>query len=370
MTRVTLLTTSLGFGGADAQIAQCATALRKRGWEMSVVSLVAPTAFTAELSAAGVPVRSLDMRPGRVARQDVFRLIRYLRELRPQILHSHMFHANLAARAIRLLCPVPIVISHLHSVAESSRENPDVRLRDRVYRFTDPLSDLVIAVSREVAERHLGQRAVRAGKLRVIPNCVDTSRYRPDGELRERTRRALAIGPRFAWLAAGRLMWKKDYMSLLRAFPAGDEAVLLLAGEGPDGERLRQLAAELSVNVQFLGVRDDMPALMNAADGFVHSSLVEGLPLVLLEAAASGLPAVATAAGGARECIAEGETGFVVPCSDGAALRAGMERLSSLPAAERVRMGEAARRRAHAKFGVETVIIEWERTYRELLGWA
>ena len=369
MTRVALLTTSLARGGAESQIVQCAIALRRRGWETAVVSLLDPAALAGELASENVPVHSLGMRPGHADPRGLLRLMGFLRVFRPQILHSHMFHANLAARLVRLFCPVPVVISTLHSVAESSRETKGVRLRDFAYRLTDPLADMVTAVSEAVADRHRSHGAVRAAKLRVIPNGVDTSRYRPDPARRERARRELGIEERFVWLAAGRLLWKKDYASLLRAFARRPDEVLLLAGEGPEGDRLRQQARELGVDsrARFLGTREDLPALMNAADGFVLSSVVEGLPMVLLEAAASGVPAVATDAGGVRECVADGETGFVVPRSDCDALAAAMSRLASLPAQTRARMATAARARAVERFDIDRVVGEWERTYRELL---
>jgi glycosyltransferase involved in cell wall biosynthesis len=369
MTRVALLTTSLARGGAESQVVQCAIGLRRRGWETAVVSLLDPAAFAGELASEGVPVHSLAMRPGHANPRGLIRLIGLLRVFRPQILHSHMFHANMAARVVRLFSPVPVVISTLHSVAESSRETAGVQLRDLAYRLTDPLADMVTAVSEAVADRHRSSGAVRAAKLRVIPNGVDTSRYHPDQAHRENTRRELGIEERFVWLAAGRLLWKKDYGSLLRAFARQPDAVLLIAGEGPEGDRLRHQARELAMEarVRFLGAREDLPALMNAADGFVLSSVVEGLPMVLLEAAASGAPAVATDAGGVRECVADGETGFVVPRSDCDALAAAMSRLALLPAEARARMGKAARARAVERFDMDRVVAEWERTYRELL---
>jgi len=367
MTRVALLSTSLARGGAESQIAQCAIALRRRGWETAVVSLLDPAAFAAELALEGVPVHCLAMRPGHADPRGLVRLIGFLRVFRPQILHSHMFHANMAARVVRLFCPVPVVISTLHSIAESSRETAGVELRDFAYRLTDPLADVVTAVSQSVADRHRSSGAARAAKLRVIPNGVDTSRYRPDQARRESARRELGIEERFVWLAAGRLLWKKDYASLLRALARQPDAVLLIAGEGPEGDRLRRQARELAVDARFLGAREDLPALMNAADGFVLSSVVEGLPMVLLEAAASGVPAVATDAGGVRECVADGETGFVVPRSECDALAAAMSRLALLPAGTRAHMATAARAWAVERFDMDTVVAEWERLYRELL---
>jgi glycosyltransferase involved in cell wall biosynthesis len=367
MTRVALLTTALARAGAESQVVQCAISLRRRGWETAVVSLLDPTAFVDELAAEGVPVHSLRMQSGRPDPRGLLRLVGFLRAFRPQILHSHMFHANLAARAVRLFCPVPVVISTLHSIAESSRETTSVRLRDWAYRLSNPMADMVTAVSQAVADRHRESGAAPAAKLRVIPNGVDTGRYRPEPARRESARRELGVEGRLVWLAAGRLLWKKDYPSMLRAFARQTAAVLLIAGEGPEEDRLRYLARELALDARFLGTRNDLPALMNAADGFVLSSVVEGLPMVLLEAAASGLPAVSTDAGGGRECVVDGETGFVVPRSDFAALAAAMSRLALLPADARARMAHAARARAMECFAIEAVVAEWEHTYRQLL---
>jgi len=288
---------------------------------------------------------------------------------RPQILHSHMFHANLAARLVRLFCPVPVVISTLHSVAESSRETKGVRLRDFAYRLTDPLADMVTAVSEAVADRHRSHGAVRAAKLRVIPNGVDTSRYRPDPARRERARRELGIEERFVWLAAGRLLWKKDYASLLRAFARRPDEVLLLAGEGPEGDRLRQQARELGVDsrARFLGTREDLPALMNAADGFVLSSMFEGMPLVLLEAGASGLPIVATRVGGNAEVLPPEQRGWLVPPQKPAALARGMLRVLTMTEEERRATGVAARNFVLAHYLMDSVLDRWEDLYRRLL---
>ena len=103
--RVVLLTTNLARGGAEGQVAQLACALRGRGWTVSVVSLLQPSAFEGELAATGVGVFSLRMQPGIPNPLALLRLASILRKLRPQILHAHLFHANILARAIRLICP-------------------------------------------------------------------------------------------------------------------------------------------------------------------------------------------------------------------------------------------------------------------------
>jgi glycosyltransferase involved in cell wall biosynthesis len=362
--RVVLLTTGLEPGGAETQVAQLACGLPRLGWAPAVVSLLPPRAFERELAEAGVPVFSLGMRRGAADPRGLARLALILRRLRPWVLHSHMFHANVMARVARLFCPAPVLISTLHSAAESGASG-GVRVRDSAYRVTDCLSDAVVAVSEAAAERHAAAGAVRRGKLRVIRNGVDLARFRPDPERRARARAELGVGDAFVWLAAGRLIWKKDFATLLEAFAHVGSGVLLIAGDGPQEADLKAMGS----GARFLGRREDMPALMNAADAFVLSSVVEGLPLVLLEAAASGLPAAATDAGGVREAVADGETGFVTPAGDAAALAAAMSRLAALPEAARERMGQAARAAAGTRFDCNRIAAEWERLYRELLPW-
>ncbi len=358
MTRVVLLTTNLARGGAEIQVAQLALELRERGWEVSVVSLVQPTALESDLREGGVPVFWAP--PAK--------LLPLLLKLRPQILHAHLFHANIAARMVRMLLPVPVVISTIHSLAESSRRTGRVRGRDWLYRLTDPLADQVVCVSQAAARRHLSAHAVSATRLRVIPNGIHTARFRPDPSRREATRAALGLDSEFVWLAAGRLMWKKNYPLMLEAAAQQpDDATLLIAGEGPDEADLKRQAAARGVRARFLGARDDLPVLMNAADALVLSSAVEGLPMVLLEAAASGLPQVAVDVGGVAEALVDGRTGYVVPPADPNALAAAMTRLAALPVLERAEMGLNAREHVLANFDLRGVAARWEQLYEDLL---
>lgn len=362
---VVLLTTNLARGGAETQVALLAESLAARGWTVHVVSLLEPSAFQDSLARAGVSLHSLGMSPGIPDPRAVARLSALLRRIRPAVLHCHMFHANLLGRLARLAFPIPRVISTLHSLAESSRQSPDLSRRDRLYRLTDPLADLTVAVCRAAATRHAGARAVSPAKLRVIPNGVDTARFRPDDAQRESARRALGLSDEFVWLAAGRLMWKKDYPTMIRATARRTGRRLFIAGAGPQEAELRALSAELNADVSFLGLRADLPDLMNAADALVLSSTIEGLPMVLLEAAASGLPCVSTTAGGAGEVIIDTQTGFLAPCGDPASLAACMARMETLSSAERLAMGRAARALALERFDIAAVTSQWEKLYLE-----
>ncbi len=173
---------------------------------MSTSSLwSSPSAFEEELGAAGVPLHF----------NGVVRLPFVIRRLRPQILHCHMFHANIAGRLLRLIMPFRGVICTLHSVAESGRGSDRIRLRDALYRITDRLANITTAVSQAVADRHQQSRAVR--QARVIPNGVDTTRFRPDPAARARLRNKLDLKDEFVWIAAGRLMWEEELSRFARS---------------------------------------------------------------------------------------------------------------------------------------------------------
>ncbi len=364
---VLLLCTHLAMGGAESQVALLARHLHQRGWPVTVASLRTPTAFAGQLQAEGIAVHCLEMTPGRSNVIGLFRFARLLRTLRPAIVHAHLFHANLLARLARLLCPVAVVISTIHSLAESSQHSAGIRWRDALYRITDWYSDATVCVSEAVAARHLQAHAISRRKSHVILNAADPQRFHPGPSLRESTRTALGLGAAFTFLAVGRLMWKKDYPTLFRAMARSPQATLLVAGDGPQRGELEDLAAELSLDVRFLGARDDVPALMQAADAFVLSSVVEGLPVVLLEAALCGLPCIATDVGGVRETLCPAAHAYLTPHSNPDALAANMHRLMALPATERASLGEAARADALTRFSVQEITTQWEQLYAALL---
>ena len=201
----------------------------------------------------------------------------------------------------------------------------------------------------------------------MIPNGVRLETLVVPAETRARVRRELEIHDEFAWLTAGRLMWKKDHATMLQAMARQPAGILFIAGEGPLEKELRAQAETLGARVRFLGLREDIPDLMSACDGFVMSSVVEGLPMALIEAAMAGLPAVATDAGGVREVIRDGETGFVVPARDAEVLGEAMRRLAGMPAEARGEMGSTARRNAIERFSLSEAATRSEALYRTCL---
>ena len=148
-----------------------------------------------------------------------------------------------------------------------------------------------------------------------------------------------------------------------------EPARLVIAGHGPDAAELHRLAAELGLErrVRFLSFEADVRRWMRAADGFVLTSRWEGLPMALLEAAACGVPIVATDVPGTREAVIDGETGRLTSAGDVPALREAMAGMMLLGPAERQAMGERARRMVLEKFSLEQVLQRWEDLYESLL---
>jgi glycosyltransferase involved in cell wall biosynthesis len=279
-----------------------------------------------------------------------------------------MVHANLMARALRLVAPVPALVSTIHNIYEGGP------LWMAGYRYSNGLVDQMTIVSQAAADRFIRERIVPAELLRVAPNGVDTEGIlRVPAGARASVRGALGLDSQLVWLAVGRFEVAKDYPNMLRAFALvrrdRPTATLLLVGRGSLQPETEALVRELGLNeaVRFLGVRDDVPAVMAAADAYVMSSAWEGMPMVLLEAAAAGLPIVATEVGGNREVILEGESGFLVPPRDENALAAAMLRLDALPEAERRAMGHRGQEHIRRHYGLARVADRWEELYREVL---
>lgn len=362
--RVAFVITSTGVGGAESQVFELARSFRARGWGVGIVSMLPMHEQFLPLARSGVRLASLDMTSGVPDPRALVRLVRILRGWHPDVVHGHMVHAILLTRVARLLTPVPRLVSTMHN----QEQGPQWRYY--AYRLTNRLADVTTTVStlalRETVRRH----GAPQGGIIVVPNGIRMDPYQTDAGLRDDTRASLALGHSFTWLTVGRLTEAKRHTDLLAAIRVvrrrAPDVRLLIAGGGPLQAALETEVSEggLTPNVSLLGLRRDVPALMQAADAFVMSSAWEGLPMVLLEASASALPIVATDVGGSRDVVDDGRTGFLSPPRQPASLAEAMLRLMALPSEEREAMGREARRTASEVFALDGVVDRWEALYR------
>ncbi|MGB5806694.1 glycosyltransferase [Castellaniella sp.] len=359
--RVLLVVTGLQLGGAERQVVDLADRLAARGHAVAIAYLTGDAAVrpgaAVELYPLGFSKTPLGVLRG------CWRLRRLIRAWRPDVVHSHMVHANLVARVVRLTVTMRRLICTAHSPAEGGRA---VML---AYRVTDRLADLSTHVSRDAVQAFERAGAVPRGRMLPVLNGIDVRVFSAAPDLREQARRRVGppLGARLL-LSVGRLAEEKNHAGLLRAFarlaPQYPDVRLWVVGDGPLRDALLRQRAALGLNdrVAFLGVRQDVPDLMRAADVFVLPSRFEGFGLVVAEAMACGTPVVATDAGGVAEVL-EG-AGILVPVGDDAALARGLAEAFAMDPGRRAAMTAAARRRAEHDLDIERVVAVWLKLYQ------
>jgi glycosyltransferase involved in cell wall biosynthesis len=292
------------------------------------------------------------------------RTVQHLRRNHYTIVHTHNSITGAIGRMAARIARVPLVIHtthgfHFHENMSRLQSLPWVEAERRLARMCDVL---LCQNREEVGLIHRFGLQPRQGVYHV-GNGIDLKQFAP--------RTGMPSNERPTLLCVGRLEGVKNHPMLFKALAAlrGRGPVLLrLVGEGPlDAEYKEQLRREgLADDVEFLGYRYDIPELTAAADVVVLTSLKEGIPRALMQAAAVGVPVVATDVKGTREVVVDGETGFLVPLDDVDAL---VDRLGALLASETLRreMGAAAVSHARAQFDEDRVAERLARIYRMAL---
>jgi glycosyltransferase involved in cell wall biosynthesis len=303
-------------------------------------------------------------------------LTRVMRAYRPQIVHTHTAKAGVVGRlaAVVAVRPRPIIVHTYHGHVLEGYFGP---LVSGVYRFVErrlaAVSDCLIGVSRATVDDLVRLRVAKPDRFRVVPLGLDLDRFmRPDRQAAGALRARHGIGPDDVLVAfVGRLVPIKRADLVLRAIAAARQETaavrLIVVGDGPERTRLESLADELQLGdaVRFLGYLDDSSVAAAAADLAILASDNEGTPVALIEAAAAGRPAVATAVGGVPEVVVPG-AGLLAPAGDHAALAAAVVRLAS-DGDLRAQMGTRAREHVRRTFTIERLLRDVEALYDELL---
>ena len=372
--RIVTVLISLGIGGAEKQALAVQERMAGRGHAAAVLVL---RPRVPDQWATSLPTFHLGMRKSPLSfLPALLRARRFLREFRPDLMHSHSYHANIFARLLRIVAPSIPVVSTVHNVYEGGR------LRMLSYRLTDPLSRRTVAVSQAAWERFVRLKAIPARKSLVVHNGIDLAEFSPDADRRAATRSSMNAGTRFVWFTAARFVPAKDFPNLIEAFRQVlmefSDAELWIAGAPPDAKVIRHadgttsfvwltaMTSGVGDHVRWLGLRRDIPALLDAADAFVLGSAWEGMPLALGEAMAMEKPVVATDAGGVPELV--GGAGVVVPARNREALAAAMLAMMRKSREDRALLGRATRQRIELHFNLDTAVDAWETLYRQLTG--
>lgn len=310
----------LGVGGLERLVAELSLRLDKNLFEVSTCSLVDEGHFAEVLRERGIEVNLMRQNPQRFDPRDPWRLSRFFKEQKIDIVHSHsgtLFMCVAAAKLART--PVVVYTDHGRPVVEPRKRIIEESIASR-------FSDRIVAVSPELKEHLVKVVHFPAKKIDVILNGVNTETFAPRGKP-ERLMNEFKIGTDTKIVGTiGRLRKIKDQQTLIRAFGIIKDKIpnsrLFLVGDGPLKDELSKLASNIDSQgrIVLAGVRDDIPDWLNLFDVFVLSSLSEGTSVSLLEAMASGTAPVVTAVGGNVSIVDNEITGILVPSQNPQAL--------------------------------------------------
>jgi glycosyltransferase involved in cell wall biosynthesis len=356
---------SFGLGGQERVALDLAREQRARGHRVLAISLAAPPdgPIAEHFRSARVKTETIPKGNGVDPTLPV-RLASCLVGAQVDVVHTHNPHALIYGAPAANLARVATVHTK-HGV------NPDQGRRLLLRRIASSLVDACVAVTPALERVAREQRECDPNLLRVISNGIDVKRFSPDPEARRSVRAELGI-PENAWVAGtvGRLAPEKDQALFVRGMaPLLDERrQLVVVGDGPERETLRAAigATWRERLCHMVGMRPDVERLLAAFDVFVLTSRTEGLPLVLLEAMATGLPVVATAVGGIPDLIEQEVTGYLVPPGDEGELVRRLVWLATNPEAG-LRVGATARQAALRRYSLEQMAEGYETLYAEVI---
>jgi len=360
---------SLKTGGAEVDLlAKSRVLVQAHGYDITIGCLLKRGELAAQAEAAGIRVLGPLMR-GKFDARVIPRLVRFMRDGRYNVVHTHMFASNFLGRLAAVLVRVPVVVSTVQLIAD--REAWWEILVDRLLQYR---AETMIASSQAVRQSFI-QRGIRPAKIAVIYNSVDFARF--DAVDREAARRAArqAFGwdnDHFVVGTVARLERIKGIDRLVDAAKAVAEAIpqarFLVVGDGPQREdllsRVRRL--ELGERCIFTGLRSDVPQILPAFDLFVLPSLSEALGIAAIEALASGVPVVASRVGGVPEVVIHGETGLLVPPGDATQLAQAILYMAANPI-EAKQWAERGQKRVRRMFDVNKLADAQARLYQHFL---
>lgn len=323
----------------------------------------------------GIPVEALNMKPGVPNPLAIFQLTRKINALKPDLVHTWMYHANLIGGISARLAGVPAVTWAIHHSNLSSKQNKRSTLA--VVRVCSWLSRHIpnrIICCSEVARYIHTKVGYPNEKFFVIPNGINLEHFTPDVSAHDLVRAELGLSEDTALIGLfARFDSQKNHKGFIRAaglLHAQRPTVhFILAGRdiGTNNSDLVRWMKEAGVHnvCHLLGQRDDIPRLMTALDISTSSSWGEAFPNVVAEAMACCVPCVVTDVGDSAYIV--GDTGLVVPPGDDAALADAWNTLLALPDEKRELLGGRARERVAGNFELSKIVKQYEVFYDELV---
>ena len=374
MTRIMHLITTLGPAGAETMLCRMVHAMDRSRFESEIVSLTGILDLAEGMQGIGVRVRTLGMRKAVPNPLLVMRLAKWIRESRPDVIHTWMYHANLVgALAGRLVGDVPVVWGIHHSVLDRRVDKRRTMLVNRACAWLSRKFPARIVCCSEASLQLHKKLGYAPDKLEVIPNGFDLEHLRPDPGARRALREELGIPADSLVIGmAARLHPHKDHRNFIRAatrlLAQMPDIHFVLCGLNITWENAQLAgwinAAGIRSHCHLLGVRQDVPRLFAGMDIATTTSYSEAFPIVIGEAMACGTPCVVTDVGDSALIV--DQTGIVVPPEDSHALAEAWRRLIRAGPQMRRGLGMAARHRIELLFSLPAVVERYQSIYEEV----
>ena len=287
------------------------------------------------------------------------------RKIKPDIIHSHRYKENILAALIAGFCGSPGLVATQHGRTEGNKRAFNKIIVNRLNRsclrwiFTES-----VAVSKDTADYLLETCGLKQGKLSIIPNGIKLPKPAQQPG-RGETARPFIIG------SAGRLFPVKRFDTFIeiarQVCQAKTHACFVIAGEGPEKEKLESLIARygLGAKVRLLGHVEDMQAFYNSLDLYINTSMHEGTPMSILEAMASGLPVIVFDVAGLKEIITTGSDGFAIPEGDNSLFASRIIEMLDQPDFLET-LGEKARKKIINRYSTERMVEGYLRLYNRM----
>lgn len=346
MKRILHVIATMPVGGAENVLLTTLRRLDPQQYQSVVCCIQDKGVLGAEVEKLGIKLIELHkLQKGGWDSSIISDLVSVIQDEKIDLVHGHLYHANLYARFAAKQAEVPSVITVHNTYAKRKWH------RQLLNWYLARVTAKIIAVSDSIRDDVIRFDRVAPEKVVTILNGIDTERSQSQlgkGEARERLQ--LPVSAKVL-VTIGRLVEQKGHTILLQALQqlrqqGGEEIYAVLVGDGPWRQRLQGQAQALGLeqNIRFLGTRTDIGDILRAADLYVMPSLWEGLGLALLEGMAAGLPVLASRVGGMVEVLGEGQYGYLVPANDVNALAGQLAELLA-PGVDLGPMASAAQRR-------------------------
>lgn len=353
------LITGLGMGGAEKVITNLADNMADLGHDVTLVYMVGEVVVVPQ--SKKIEIIFLDFK-----KNPIFAFINFIKIIskkNPDVVHSNMYHANVFSRIARLFSSFPKLICTSHSDFEGGR------LRMLIYALTSPLMTISTNVSEQAKNKLVAAGAVNPNKILVVNNSVDINKFKKNDDYRAQYRKQFNLKKDdVCLLAVGRFHPAKDYPTLIRIFDQlrykEKNIKLFIVG---DGELRASIEAEIKTffledKVVLLGIRQDIPQLMNMGDIFISTSAWEGFGLVLAEAMACSKRVIVSKNAGFTEILGE-DSEYLIEAGNVNEFCKAIDSLIHLNQEQVEFIEDENRRIIENRFSSDTIMSKWLQLY-------